>query len=142
MFLLFCILTDGSLDSSFFLSCYCVSQIDENVKREIINHRSLRHPNIVRFKEVSIYFYMPASNLYRRGAIIFMYDVTQIFTQVILTPTHLAIVMEYASGGELFQRICKAGRFTEDEVLVQFVYFFCTYHSMREDSCTCNLFPV
>lgn len=27
-------------------------QIDENVKREIINHRSLRHPNIVRFKEV------------------------------------------------------------------------------------------
>ena len=27
-------------------------QIDENVQREIINHRSLRHPNIVRFKEV------------------------------------------------------------------------------------------
>ncbi|XP_027918238.1 serine/threonine-protein kinase SAPK10-like isoform X2 [Vigna unguiculata] len=60
-------------------------KIDENVKREIINHRSLRHPNIVRFKEV------------------------------ILTPTHLAIVMEYASGGELFERICNAGRFTEDE---------------------------
>ncbi|KAK7263089.1 hypothetical protein RJT34_30673 [Clitoria ternatea] len=60
-------------------------KIDDNVKREIINHRSLRHPNIVRFKEV------------------------------ILTPTHLAIVMEYASGGELFERICNAGRFTEDE---------------------------
>ncbi|KAK6128954.1 hypothetical protein DH2020_037297 [Rehmannia glutinosa] len=59
--------------------------IDENVQREIINHRSLRHPNIVRFKEV------------------------------ILTPTHLAIVMEYASGGELFERICNAGRFNEDE---------------------------
>jgi serine/threonine protein kinase len=28
-------------------------QIDQNVQREIINHRSLRHPNIVRFKEVS-----------------------------------------------------------------------------------------
>lgn len=28
------------------------AQIDENVQREIINHRSLRHPNIVRFKEV------------------------------------------------------------------------------------------
>ncbi|KAL6209711.1 hypothetical protein ACLB2K_020651 [Fragaria x ananassa] len=53
--------------------------------KEIINHRSLRHPNIVRFKEV------------------------------ILTPTHLAIVMEYASGGELFERICNAGRFSEDE---------------------------
>ncbi|KAL3684608.1 hypothetical protein R1sor_002630 [Riccia sorocarpa] len=60
-------------------------KIDENVQREIINHRSLRHPNIVRFKEVMI------------------------------TPTHLAIVMEYAAGGELFERICNAGRFSEDE---------------------------
>ncbi|ESQ31171.1 hypothetical protein EUTSA_v10004469mg [Eutrema salsugineum] len=60
-------------------------KIDENVQREIINHRSLRHPNIVRFKEV------------------------------ILTPTHLAIIMEYASGGELYERICNAGRFSEDE---------------------------
>ncbi|KAJ7538356.1 hypothetical protein O6H91_11G044700 [Diphasiastrum complanatum] len=61
------------------------AKIDENVQREIINHRSLRHPNIVRFKEV------------------------------MLTPTHLAIVMEYAAGGELFERICNAGRFSEDE---------------------------
>lgn len=60
-------------------------KIDENVQREIINHRSLRHPNIVRFKEV------------------------------ILTPTHLAIVMEYAAGGELFERIRNATRFSEDE---------------------------
>jgi serine/threonine protein kinase len=35
---------------------------------------------------------------------------------VVLTPTHLAIVMEYAAGGELFDRICNAGRFSEDEV--------------------------
>ncbi|KAK6923005.1 Protein kinase domain [Dillenia turbinata] len=35
--------------------------------------------------------------------------------KVILTPTHLAILMEYASGRELFERICKAGRFSEDE---------------------------
>ncbi|CAN1834724.1 Serine/threonine-protein kinase SAPK3 [Linum perenne] len=34
---------------------------------------------------------------------------------VLLTPTHLAIVMEYAAGGELFERICSAGRFSEDE---------------------------
>ncbi|KAI3884879.1 hypothetical protein MKW92_001248 [Papaver armeniacum] len=60
-------------------------KIDENVQREIMNHRSLQHPNIVRFKEV------------------------------LLTPTHLGIVMEYASGGELFERICNAGRFSEDE---------------------------
>lgn len=60
-------------------------KIDEHVQREIMNHRSLKHPNIVRFKEVY------------------------------LTPTHLAIVMEYAAGGELFERICIAGRFSEDE---------------------------
>ncbi|XP_074585860.1 serine/threonine-protein kinase SAPK7-like isoform X1 [Curcuma longa] len=61
-------------------------KIDENVAREIINHRALRHPNIIRFKEV------------------------------VLTATHLGIVMEYAAGGELFDRICNAGRFSEDEV--------------------------
>ncbi|XP_042483691.1 serine/threonine-protein kinase SAPK3-like [Macadamia integrifolia] len=60
-------------------------KIDENVQREIINHRSLRHPNIVQFKEV------------------------------LLTPTHLAIVMEYAAGGELFEKISSAGRLSEDE---------------------------
>uniref|UniRef100_A0A0A0L2C0 non-specific serine/threonine protein kinase n=1 Tax=Cucumis sativus TaxID=3659 RepID=A0A0A0L2C0_CUCSA len=79
-------------------------QIDENVEREIINHRSLRHPNIVRFKEV------------------------------ILTPTHLALVMEYASGGELFERICKWGRFTEDEARYYFrqLIFGVNYiHSMQ-----------
>nr|XP_010930862.1 serine/threonine-protein kinase SAPK7 [Elaeis guineensis] len=65
-------------------------KIDENVAREIINHRSLRHPNIIRFKEV------------------------------VLTPSHLAIVMEFAAGGELFERICNAGRFSEDEAR----YFF------------------
>ncbi|KAK9121055.1 hypothetical protein Syun_018672 [Stephania yunnanensis] len=27
-------------------------KIDKKVEREIINHRSLRHPNIVQFKEV------------------------------------------------------------------------------------------
>ncbi len=28
------------------------SQIDENVERELINHRTLVHPNIVKFREV------------------------------------------------------------------------------------------
>jgi len=43
------------------------------------------------------------------------------FLQVLLTPTHLAIVLEYASGGELFERICTAGRFSEDEVVESIV---------------------
>ncbi|KAJ6305516.1 hypothetical protein OIU78_020954 [Salix suchowensis] len=39
----------------------------------------------------------------------------EFIVQVLLTPTHLAIVMEYAAAGELFERICNAGRFSEDE---------------------------
>ncbi|KAL9265401.1 Serine/threonine-protein kinase SAPK2-like protein [Drosera capensis] len=65
-------------------------KIDEHAEREIINHRSLNNPNIIKFKEV------------------------------FLTPTHLAIVMEYAAGGELFKRICAAGRFGEDEARYYF----------------------
>ncbi|KAA8547228.1 hypothetical protein F0562_003908 [Nyssa sinensis] len=79
-------------------------KIDGNVQREIINHRSLRHPNIVRFKEVK------------------------------LTPTHLAIVMEYASGGELFERISNAGRFSEDEArffFQQLISGVCYCHAMQ-----------
>lgn len=78
--------------------------IDENVKREIINHRSLRHPNIIQFKEV------------------------------ILTPTHLAIVMEYAAGGELYERICNACRFSEDEArffFQQLISGVSYFHSMQ-----------
>jgi len=66
------------------------SKIDKNVEREIINHRNLRHPNIIRFKEV------------------------------FLTPKYLGIVMEYAAGGELFDKIVKAGRFSEDEARYYF----------------------
>ncbi|KAE9599366.1 hypothetical protein Lal_00044078 [Lupinus albus] len=79
-------------------------KIDENVAREIINHRSLCHPNIIRFKEV------------------------------VLTPTHLGIVMEYAAGGELFDRICNAGRFSEDEAryfFQQLISGVCYCHSMQ-----------
>ncbi|KAJ0551831.1 putative non-specific serine/threonine protein kinase [Helianthus annuus] len=37
-------------------------------------------------------------------------------SQVVLTPTHLVIVMEYVAGGDLFERIFNAGRFSEDEI--------------------------
>ncbi|KAK8268315.1 hypothetical protein V6Z12_D11G058400 [Gossypium hirsutum] len=69
-----------------------------------MNHRSLKHPNIIKFKEV------------------------------LLTPTHLAIVMEYAAGGELFERICNAGRFSEDEArffFQQLISGVCYCHAMQ-----------
>eukprot|EP01018_Ginkgo_biloba_P004713 Gb_18878 [translate_table: standard] len=60
-------------------------KIDKNVQQEIINHYSLKHLNIVQFKEV------------------------------ILTPIHLAIIMAYAIGGKHFKHIYNAGHFSEDE---------------------------
>lgn len=70
-------------------------KIDENVYREIINHRMLKHPNIVQFRKV------------------------------LVTDSHLGIVMEYASGGELFDRICDAGRFSEKEARYYFQQLVC-----------------
>ncbi|KAI9092983.1 hypothetical protein K1719_027506 [Acacia pycnantha] len=32
-------------------------------------------------------------------------------------PRTLAIVMEYAAGGELFERFCNAGRFSEEKTI-------------------------
>ena len=42
----------------------------------------------------------------------------EFIVQVLRTPTHLVIVMEYAAAGELFERICNASRFSEDEVRI------------------------
>lgn len=69
--------------------------INDRVAMEIINHRSLRHPNIIQFIEV------------------------------VLTPTHLGIVMEYAAGGELFDRINRYGRFGEAEARFFFQQLMC-----------------
>jgi serine/threonine-protein kinase SRK2 len=47
------------------------------------------------------------------------------FKEVFLTATHLGIVMEYAAGGELFDRIVRAGRFSEDEARFFFQQLVC-----------------
>ncbi len=54
-------------------------KITEHVRREIVNHRNLSHPNIVKFKEV------------------------------LVTPTHLAVAMEAIGGGELFSYVQQPG---------------------------------
>ncbi|KAK3259381.1 hypothetical protein CYMTET_31617 [Cymbomonas tetramitiformis] len=57
--------------------------IDDSFRKEMINHRSLQHKNIIQFHEV------------------------------LLTPGYLAIVMEYASGGDLFHYVKEFGPVTE-----------------------------
>ncbi|KAK9828792.1 hypothetical protein WJX72_002102 [[Myrmecia] bisecta] len=61
------------------------SNINKYVTREIINHSHLLHPHIVQFKEV------------------------------FLTKDHLAIAMEYAAGGDMFQHVKIRGGLDEVE---------------------------
>ena len=60
-------------------------KITEHVRREIVNHRNLNHPNVVKFK------------------------------QCLLTPTHLAVAMEAVGGGELFSYVQQQGKFNESQ---------------------------
>ena len=62
----------------------------EYIKRELLIHRGLSHKCIIRFH------------------------------RCILCPSHLIILLEYASGGELFAAIEAVGRLNEDGAL----YFF------------------
>ncbi|KIZ02869.1 hypothetical protein MNEG_5087 [Monoraphidium neglectum] len=57
--------------------------VDKNLEHEILNHCRLRHPHVIQFKEV------------------------------FLTPHHVCIAMEFASGGTLFSYLQRAGRLHE-----------------------------
>ena len=59
--------------------------VGKYVEREIMNHRKLVHPHIIRFKEV------------------------------LLTDKHVCIVMEYAAGGDLFDFVLRRGGLNEHE---------------------------
>jgi len=60
-------------------------KISRYVEREILNHRCLHHPHIIRFREV------------------------------FMTPDYLAIAMEFAAGGDMFEYVVKKNGLREDE---------------------------
>ncbi|KAK9830549.1 hypothetical protein WJX72_012403 [[Myrmecia] bisecta] len=60
-------------------------KVTKYVEREILNHRHLMHPHIVQFKEV------------------------------FLTQQYLAIAMEYAAGGDMFEHVVRKGGLKESE---------------------------
>jgi serine/threonine protein kinase len=66
--------------------------VDEAIKKEVINHCMLMHDNIARFREV------------------------------ILCPRHLAIVMEFAQGGDLFNAVQQSNGHKMNEPMAR--YFF------------------
>jgi serine/threonine-protein kinase SRK2 len=75
------------------------------VKREILHQSSLKHPFIVSLREVSAWclvIFAMASSIQRLSA-----HLTFLGWQVFLTPTHLAIAMEFAQGGDLFHYVLR-----------------------------------
>lgn len=62
-------------------------QVTKYVQREILNHRRLNHPHIIQLIEV------------------------------FLTPTHLAIVMEYAPGGDMYNYVLQQRGLAEHDAL-------------------------
>lgn len=60
-------------------------KVDDNVLKEVTNLMTLNHPNVIGFHEV------------------------------VLTETHLCIVMEYAKHGEVFDLVVRKGRLSEQE---------------------------
>lgn len=67
------------------VKCLKRSEMNKYVEAEILNHSILRHPHVVRFKEVFI------------------------------TSELICIVMEFANGGSLFNRVRTASRLSEEE---------------------------
>jgi serine/threonine-protein kinase SRK2 len=84
-----------SRPSPLILHPFSLSQEHKTLEREILNHRSLLHPNVIRFHEV------------------------------FLTKQFLAIVMEFAAGGELYGRVVARGRFEEPEARYFFQQLVC-----------------
>jgi serine/threonine-protein kinase SRK2 len=69
--------------------------VDENVLKECLNMMSLDHPNVIGFHEIT------------------------------LTDTHLAIVMDLANNGEIFNFVVKKGHLSESESRYIFQQLIC-----------------
>ena len=146
------------------------AQIDVNVEREVLNHKTLVHPNIVQFREArrgtphrasrlpctagrtdpSLYGLCRPHSLFKttfeddwhtaactaaarreiasvlgpvircaRALSFQSRRANQCITQVFLTETHLAVALEYADGGELFDAVAAAGKLPEIEVGIE-----------------------
>lgn len=89
-----------SSDTSLFL------QISKYVEREILNHKRLNQPHIIELREV-----MPLTVLQLMMAALLLspalIDHSSPTLQVFLTPEYLAIAMEYAAGGDMFQLVVR-----------------------------------
>lgn len=92
------------------------------MEREILNHRLLRHPHIIQFKEVSRF----SREVLPHSIAVLSYVASECspathcpldrpLPQIFLTPQYLGIAMEYAPGGDMFEYVVKKNGLREDE---------------------------
>jgi serine/threonine protein kinase len=90
------------------------TEVSKYVEREILNHKRLIHPHIVQLKEVPCSRVSQASkNPCRAGKS--RPQPAAAHAQVFLTNNHLAIAMEYAAGGNLYQLVARSGGLPEPD---------------------------
>lgn len=77
-------------------------QISKYVEREIINHKRLCQPHIIELREV----HRLSRRVQDLGSSKFL-PLNVLLGQVFLTPDYLAIAMEYAAGGDMFQLVVR-----------------------------------
>ena len=75
------------------------------IRREIQNLKLFRHPHIIKLYQVSC----------QQDWRVFKQIKIRSLFQVISTPTDIFMIMEYVSGGELFDYIVKHGKLQEDD---------------------------
>ncbi len=87
-------------------------QISKYVEREILNHKRLIHPHIVELREVRCNCCFRMHMIFAEGC---AFETRCWLYQVFLTPDYLAIAMEYADGGDMFQLVVQQRGLSESD---------------------------
>lgn len=90
-------------------ACKHPAQVSDYVERELMTHRILNHAHIIKFRGTMIH---P----------IYCLHCTR-HTEAFLTKHHLAVVLEYADGGDMYDYVVSRKRLSENKVSMLSVVF-------------------
>ncbi len=116
----------------------CLLQISKYVEREILNHKRLNQPHIIELREVGAQrpgccaLSMPLLSSSMPAEI-------PCIIQVFLTPEYLAIAMEYAAGGDMFQLVVRQRGLPESDARWYFQQLIIAIDYCHRMVCYCPL---